>query len=370
MTVRVFRSTDASAPVLDGVAGSLVGVLDACLVSGYGATVAAGWTIAYTAVNQRVYTMGAGGTGFSLEVNDAGPGSYGGREARAWGIEAPTGLGAGTGRFPSTGQTAVGSGDAVCIKKSSTADGTARPWTIVADENVFYLFVDTGDYTTVSPVTYPFMFGDIAPYSSSDNWNCLIIGRTREAYAYQSPSSATGTWTGKSFTAWIEWFAALNGFGNNDNFLTNTLHGHFMARNYTGVGGSLKVGKVSDLLLAGFATNTWYTPTMGYHGTGPYTSSFSEWPAIFAYPHAPDNGLYTAPVYVVHNGIIRGYMRGMWCPLQDRPCAHNDTYSGTGNLAGKSFLAQSIPTTFDSNGHIESRIVAAQVHMEISDTWN
>ncbi len=35
-TVNLYQSTDASAPILTGSAGSLVTLLDACLVNGYG----------------------------------------------------------------------------------------------------------------------------------------------------------------------------------------------------------------------------------------------------------------------------------------------------------------------------------------------
>ena len=37
----IYRSTDASAPVLTGEVGKLVDLLDACLVNGYGAKSAA-----------------------------------------------------------------------------------------------------------------------------------------------------------------------------------------------------------------------------------------------------------------------------------------------------------------------------------------
>ena len=36
MTVRVYRSSEFGAPVLDGLAGSLINVMDACLVNGFG----------------------------------------------------------------------------------------------------------------------------------------------------------------------------------------------------------------------------------------------------------------------------------------------------------------------------------------------
>jgi hypothetical protein len=50
MSVKIFRSTDTNAPKLNGIAGSLVDVLLACLVNGYGSSFATG-TITSSGVN-------------------------------------------------------------------------------------------------------------------------------------------------------------------------------------------------------------------------------------------------------------------------------------------------------------------------------
>ena len=44
MPVTVYRSTDAGAPLLTNSNGSLIAVLKACLVDGYGSKASAGWT--------------------------------------------------------------------------------------------------------------------------------------------------------------------------------------------------------------------------------------------------------------------------------------------------------------------------------------
>src|SRR5487761_2687143 len=99
-TVNTYQSTDASAPILTDTAGSLVALLDACLVNGYGTKTGAGWTIAYTGTNQRVYKMSATlGTGNSVYVDDSATVSGStAEEAYLTGFEAPTGLGTGTGQ--------------------------------------------------------------------------------------------------------------------------------------------------------------------------------------------------------------------------------------------------------------------------------
>jgi hypothetical protein len=44
MTVRLYSSLDVGAPVLNEASNTLVAVLDACLVNGYGAKASSGWT--------------------------------------------------------------------------------------------------------------------------------------------------------------------------------------------------------------------------------------------------------------------------------------------------------------------------------------
>lgn len=64
MGVTVYRFDDAGAPTLSAAAGALISVLDACLVNGYGAKPAAGWTKAFSDTNQAAYRQGAGSTGW------------------------------------------------------------------------------------------------------------------------------------------------------------------------------------------------------------------------------------------------------------------------------------------------------------------
>ena len=353
-TVTVYRSTDASAPVLTGQAGALVGVLDACLVNGYGAKAAAGWTIPFTATNKRNYKNSAvDGTGSTLYVDDTGSGGGGVQEALCTGFKTGTAIGAGTGQFPTIAQLGIGIG-AVVVRKSNTADTTARPWTVVADDTCFYLFTQTGDFT--SPVcVVPFMFGDIFSYATSDPYKAMIIGRNIEGQNNFYP----------------DWFSSFSA-GYSTNALTQTLCGHFMAASWTGVGGSILVGKHTDQFkMSTSGGQPTYSPTtplssaqatlwqMGCTTTGSVTPNYS-----FSYPNGPDGGLYVAPVWVHHNGSVRGYLKGLWSPLQVLPLNHNDTYSGSGTLAGKSFLVQAIP------GGGNNGFVMAQCHIETSSTWS
>lgn len=348
MTVTTYRSTDASAPVLTGSVGTLLTVLDACLVNGYGALSAAGWTKPFSnSGNIGCYKNSAtDGTGFCLNVNDAGPGAGGAREARMTGFETMSALSTGTGQFPTSGQMAIGIGAVVC-RKSTTADSTARAWTIVADDTVFYLFTETGD--NVTPVTaYPFMFGDFFSFKASDAYRCMIIGRNAENTASASNDG----------------FSAL--MTTSPVFLTQTMIGHYMPRTFTGIGGALLFGKhIDHAKLGAFGPNGSLSgaSVLGFSNgvcLGYSPSSLSSFP----YPNGPDGGLYVSPIWLHHSSVVRGYLKGLWAPLHDRPLNHNDTYSGSGNMSGKSFLAQSVVA------YNTGVTVNGQVHLETSSTWS
>ena len=67
----IYTSSDLDAPLLTGRTGSLVGLLDACLVTGYGIMTGSGWT--HPLVNSRslaCYTPPSGSR-MTLFVNDS-----------------------------------------------------------------------------------------------------------------------------------------------------------------------------------------------------------------------------------------------------------------------------------------------------------
>jgi hypothetical protein len=165
MTVRVYKSTDGSAPVLTGQVGSLTALLDAILVNGYGALTAAGWTIGFrrrptSAAYLQNLTGANNPSGMLLYVDDTGPGAGG--CARGAGVRLRDDVGDHPDRHRAVsdlGQSAIGVGTLV-IRKSNTADATARAWTIVANGQSIYLFIETGDQS-VPMGCGVFMFGDI-----------------------------------------------------------------------------------------------------------------------------------------------------------------------------------------------------------------
>ncbi|MBW8067160.1 MAG: hypothetical protein GJU73_06915 [Ferrovum sp.] len=354
-TVNLYQSTDASAPILTGTAGSLVALLDACLVNGYGTKAGAGWTIAYTGTNQRVYKMSPTlGTGNSLFVDDSATVSGSTpEEAYLTGFEAPTGLGTGTGQFPTSAQCALGIGAVTC-RKSMTADTTPRPWTLVADQTCFYLFTVSGDYLNpFGPMGI--VFGDLFSFKSSDAYRTLLIGRNVQNNGNNAFENFGGL--PQNPGPWL-----LGG---------SSMAGHYMDRSWTGVGGSVPVSKFT----LNFANNGGAVVNSGVgSGSSMYLNGNSQ-SSIgggittagglqMNYPNGPDGGLYLSPIWIGHNGSIRGYLKGLWAPLHNTPLNHHDTFAGTGNLAGKSFLAQNIL------GGTNNNCWTGQVMVETSSTWS
>jgi hypothetical protein len=344
MTVRLYLSTDASAPTLTGQVGSLTTLLDAVLVNGYGSQTAAGWSTTQTTTNKRQYQQATGGnsgaTGCSVWVDDTGPGAAGAREARLTGFETMTGLGTGTGQFPTNAQLNIGTtpNSAIILRKSTTADSTARPWIIIANGHTFYMFTETGDFTNPTRC-YSFVFGDFFSYHASDTYAVVIGGRTAE----------------NSGSSNVQCFLGIMGLA-----LGGATNGIYVDRSFTTLGGSVPVNMIFDFSQMGNneglygGGNTNVGSHIGYNASPPF----------MPYPNPADGGLHVSPLWLFHNNGKRGYFGGLWCPKHHLPMNHKDTFTVSGgNLNGKSFIAVNI-LIFGSNTDNTGLIL-----VETSDTW-
>ena len=375
--VKVFKSTDAGAPLLSGTAGYLVTVLDAVLVNGYNSktititrdgttatatstahgfvtgqclliagadqadyngefyitvtgdnaftfTVAnspatpatgtitakmapAGWTKSYSGTNKAAYQMLGGNQRF-LRVDDAGT-----TAARVVGYEAMTGIDAGTNAFPTDIQVSGG----LYLSKSSVADTSSRVWVILATDKLAHFFINcapvAGQLCGVSS------FGDIKSFAGSDTYQTITMMQT----------TATGSHANLAICAGYP----------------NTTPGCYLARAYTQVGSSIPVGKHVDAGKIG-------ATTINIGGGG------------LVYPHPVDGGLYLSPLFIHEAGAVRGTLPGLWAPLHPRPLGHLDTVSGSGDLAGKNFLAVYFENVAGAT------ITSGEGLLEISNTWD
>lgn len=249
-----------------------------------------GWLIKYTGTNQNSYKQG-GGNGFFLDVNDNSVGAGGAKESRSLVFETMSAVGTGTGQTPTTGQLSTG----ITVRKSTTADATARAWFAVADDRTVYLFVSTGDTAS----TYlAFAMGDFYSTLASDGYRTMIIGRNAEN---------AGTSTNENLD-------------RNNTALTAAVAGHYLVRSYTGVGSAMTAGKHGDYLKGGAQAFLF--------GSVPY-------------PNNPDSGIYLSPVWITETttALQRGRLRGFWHFLHAIASLNDgDVFAGTGSLAGKTFM--------------------------------
>lgn len=271
MTVRVYLSTDDSAPSLTGQAGSLITVLDAVLVNGYGSRIAAGWAKAFSGTNKAAYRPPAisaspsEGNRFYLRVDDSGTTTAGVR-----GYESMSDVDTGSNPFPTTGQ--ISNPGLVC-QKSITADSTVRSWAAVATESFLYFIPQSAvSYLgTVSDYDSVVMFGDIHSYLSGDVYGTILVART---------TSGTADPT----------FPNLQ---NSGGFVAHA--GHYIARAYSGSAGAVGFSKTMKLGAA-------------YQSRGSLFGFFD--PLMNAYPigrmFVKEQG--TTSSY----GTIRGYIPGLF----------------------------------------------------------
>ena len=360
-SVKTFASTDPGAPALSGTAGALLAILKTCLVDGRGAgavaslsvaagvatatyasghpfavgsvglfagatpvelngekrilsvsttsvtfaapgvadgaatgsitskLAAAGWQQLYAGTNLAALKPSVvEATGCVLRVDDTGT-----INARVRAFEAMTDVSSGVGLTPLESQVAGG----LYWPKSSSANATARPWIVIADERGFYLAVDptgTGRYT----LTYA---GDIASLKSGDAYGYLLTGnQSDQANASTVPDGCCG-YSGRSARG-----------------------GAYLVRAHTAIGQSVAAQRLGAHHNG--STADAYAGTAGY--------------SIGTYPNGPNNGLMTGALELYAMGI-RGTLPGLLHPVQDcgNAFATGAIVDGTDDLTGRRLMA-------------------------------
>ncbi|RLC34252.1 hypothetical protein DRH14_03375 [Candidatus Shapirobacteria bacterium] len=174
----VRRWDDASAPLLTGEAGSLIALLDAVLVNGYGAQAALGWTKEYLGSNKAAYRNSpVNGTGFYFRFDDDRVNK---ESAHCRGYESMTDIDTGSGTFPTT--------DDLFIWKSNSQNSTARPWVVYGDDCGFWLLI-YANYTATGGDTYCNIhwIGDFISFVPGDGYasgigGCVSEGNDNNSY--------------------------------------------------------------------------------------------------------------------------------------------------------------------------------------------
>ena len=168
----LYRSTDPSAPVLTYAAGAMDALLKACLVDGYGAKAAAGWTrtVLDAATYKYAYSQGqqAGESKNHIALTD--PESYQSQvvACSSFTVSASPVL---TNQFCSYNLPNV----SVMLKIDQTAVGSVAEWFMVANRRRFILFVKRENWKGYGWSAT--MAGDIDSIYPNDKGSFSLFGR-------------------------------------------------------------------------------------------------------------------------------------------------------------------------------------------------
>lgn len=363
--VKHFHSAMTGAPILNGTAGSLIAVLDACLTTGFGLQTASGVTVASgiatanfasghsfepdtialfagatpaglngekriltTSTNTVTFAVAgvadgaATGTitakmapaGWAKEFSGTNLAAYRASSVestrmylrvddtsttngRVVGYEAMTDINTGTGPFPAATQISGGG----WWPKANAANGTARAWTLIADNKGFKIHIHTAS-TNPGAAGGIWAFGDFASLKSGDAYACVLHCTTSDQSNLGSTSSQS-----------LEWCYASTGYG-----------GSYLPRSFTALGGSVAANHLAlDFI-------------------NPNPSGYASQPGSPAYPNGPDNALILSKRLIVEVGVCRrGLYRGLYVTPQScyNAFSWRDKIDGQAELAGRKLMA-------------------------------
>ena len=381
MTVTVYKSTDSGAPILYGLAWSLLNLLDKILVDGYGSKSSLGWAKAFASlVCSGTATGGSTTTLIDTATNFVTAGvvighqvirTADGKNARVTSITTTTNPN------DTLNFTAVSPVTPTFANTDAyTVDNNKRAYRQIAGTNQFYLrVVDDGTgaanyarvigYETMSNIdtgTGPFpteaqqagglYAGKSANVSSTERpWRCISDGKI--FYLFFNQDSAGSGWDNGTGLTFGDYKTYKSGDTYNTvivassgatlatfyfNYHTQASTGKFKVRTHLGTGGSIT--------FLFWALNYILFNTT-YIGVGTIT-----------YPDPVSGSLLITPIIVGESfSVLLGHFPGLWNSLHTPRLTDGDIFSGAaGPLSGKTFEVW--------------RCYYGCVVVETSDTWS
>ncbi len=371
-TVKYFHADQVGAPTLNGIQGSLIAVLDACLQDGFGLKSVDSLVVVDGIATATIAT----GHGFDPDmvalVEGVTPSGLNGEKRvlststttltyDATGV--PDGVATGTIaiKVAPLGWAKVFSATNVGVYRATSPEGTRMYLRV--DETVDGREARVRGYETMSDATtgtgpFPALGQQVngvhwpkANAASSNRRQWTIIGDHRTLYFQSSTVDAVTNPTGALVAGSVWKFGDFKSFRAGDpyacllcgttaaqyvvtssqpssveyvqnNFTTTALR--YVPRSYTGVSGSSVCELLSELIIA-----------------APSVSGVSG--LSLTYPNGPDNALVLGRAFVTERNpdIFRGRTRGVYRTPQSCQAAFNarDKITGTGDLAGRTLLA-------------------------------
>lgn len=294
-----FDSSQASAPQLDGSIGSLIAVLDACLVNGFGSEAKLdSWEKSFSGTNKAAYrSTDVDSTGFYLRVDDTAT-----QSSPVSGYESMIDVDNGTNEF-------LGS-NYLWVKADSTSGN--RPWFLFGDSKFFIFGVAWETSNTTG--YYLYWFGDITTFKANDNYHCMFS-------AYIKTSNPTGP-------------------------NLNEMSGIFVAER-----GSMVMARSYDQV----ATNIECEVPTNFHDQ---TLSGTDISAAFDYQdlNRADDSVLLCPIYVYEaitgSGVVmRGEVPYCYWVISNQPGNHGDVLQGIPELPGRELTMIEIMSSATAAGN-------------------
>lgn len=221
MSSKIFQYTDDSAPTMPNPAqGSLIAVLKAVLVDGYGATPSLGWSVVYEdALNNKIVFQAPEGTRTLIRISDNHIGTtY--QYATVQCYESMASMDEGIGPIPSPSYTTYN-----YISKSSNNSSGNVPWIVIGDGEGFYLltkhmFLQYGidNASGYGRIWQPHYLGDYVPWDPTNQHNFV--------FALQRATTGDNYWYGNHTKHTIARYPHTNEIGSLQAFMTAYMLGY------------------------------------------------------------------------------------------------------------------------------------------------
>ena len=361
-SVKYFHSAMTGAPVLSGTAGSLIAVLDACLVNGFGSKTADSVTVASGIATFNVSAgIGAFEADAVILVAGATPSWLNGEKRiisatatavtfDATGISDQTATGTITAKlaaagwekqFSGTNLVAYRSGDVTSTRAVLRVDDSGTTAArVVGYENMSAISTGNGPFPTALQQSGGLYWPKAnAANATARGWTVIADNKTAYVHLHTVTSNigvagtlvAFGDFAGyKSGDAHAAMLAGIasdtsastSGQTADMSHSSGTLF--YMPRAYTALGSSL----------AGATAVESYAPSSGFSGA----ANASATPA---YPNGADNALILSRKIIYETGSLRGVMRGIFFAVQNCQAsfAWRDKIAGQGPYVGRKLMA-------------------------------
>ena len=321
--------------MLTAASGTLVAILDACLVDGFGSKAAAGWTKEFAfSTTKAAYKQGVGSNGFLLRVDDSV-----GVIVRVRAYESMTDLDNGTNPTPS--DLLKDGGGFMHKHDDQPSNGGVRRWVLVATEKAFWFQTQmtSAESWGYSSLTF---FGDYAHSGGTGEFATMLICANR-ADQYGQPTGTDLSLGRDDLVGTAAHFATP--------MYNPTLSGHYIMRSWHGIGGCKLASKRGDLSTCP-RNDIYYLEYNG--GWRKYYRLGAEQGVYF--PNSPDGNIFMSPIYLHETNCHIGRLPGVMQHAHAQGAFGQGTIvSGSGEFAGRTFYSVVV--------------WGGSLLLEISDTW-